>query len=41
MDSGNAVASGHPTDARQLVAGLVYLVAYVALDRVSFFESYA
>ena len=28
-------------DARQLVAGLVYLVAYVALDRVSFFESYA
>ena len=28
-------------DARQVVAGLVYLVAYVALDRVSFFESYA
>jgi len=28
-------------DTRQLVAGLAYLVAYVALDRVSFFESYA
>lgn len=28
-------------DARQAIAGLVYLVAYVALDRVSFFESYA
>jgi two-component system, LuxR family, sensor kinase FixL len=26
-------------DARQIAAGLVYLVAYVALDRVSFFES--
>ena len=28
-------------DARQVIAGLVYLVAYVALDRVSFSESYA
>ena len=28
-------------DARQVIAGLVYLVAYVALDRLSFSESYA
>ena len=28
-------------DARQVIAWLVYLVAYVALDRVSFSESYA
>ena len=28
-------------DARQVMAGLIYLVAYVALDRVSFSESYA
>ncbi len=28
-------------DARQIIAGLVYLIAYVALDRVSFSESYA
>jgi two-component system, LuxR family, sensor kinase FixL len=28
-------------DARQVTAGLVYLVGYVALDRVSFSESYA
>ena len=28
-------------DARQVIAGLVYLVAYVALDRVSFSKSYA
>src|ERR1700730_16989294 len=27
--------------ARQAIAGLVYLIAYVALDRVSFSESYA
>ena len=28
-------------DACQVMAGLIYLVAYVALDRVSFSESYA
>ena len=28
-------------DARQVMAGLVYLIGYVALDRVSFSESYA